>query len=274
MISLDRWDDDVTEKERASLRITDLRVRYANGTLALDGVSLLLHRGEFLAIVGPSGCGKSSLLRVASGLLAASEGSVTRTSDDIGFVFQDPTLLPWRSVRRNVELAGELRGMDRAERRSRTIKALERVGLADAADQRPGTLSGGMRMRASLARTLMTQPDLMLFDEPFAAVDELTRGRLCDDLQSLFAADRFAALLVTHSVAEAVYLSTRVLVMSDRPGTFVGEVKVPFAYPRPPRIRFDPEFTKLTSQVFDLLGRDEGKSVPKKNSGRVAEEVA
>jgi NitT/TauT family transport system ATP-binding protein len=235
------------------LTIKDLSVRYPTGTLALDGVSLSLAAGEFVAIVGPSGCGKSTLLRVAAGLLAPTEGTVTKTSNHIGFVFQDPTLLPWRSVRKNVELVGELRGMSRSDRQKAAAEAIAKVGLTDFADDRPSTLSGGMRMRASLARTLITRPELMLFDEPFGSLDELTRAKLCDDVQNVFVADQFAGLLVTHSIAEAVYLAERVLVMTDRPGRFAGEVPVPFDYPRPPDIRYTPEFAKTTAGVYSLL---------------------
>ena len=228
-------------------------VRYPTGRLALDGITFKLDAGEFVSVVGPSGCGKSTLLRVVAGLLAPSAGSVTRSTDKIGFVFQDPTLLPWRSVRRNVELVGELDGVPRAERRARAQEALRRVGLADVADQRPGTLSGGMRMRVSLARTLTGRPDIFLFDEPFAAVDEINRARLGDDLQTLFVADRFGALFVTHSVAEAVYLSTRVLVMSQGPGRLIAEVPVPLPYPREPTVRYTAEFLALTAQVHNAL---------------------
>lgn len=228
-------------------------VRYANGTVALDGVSLQVAAGEFVAVVGPSGGGKSTLLRLAAGLLAPTGGTVTRAADRLGFVFQDPTLLPWRTVRRNVELAGELRGVSRAERRRQADEALRRVGLTYAADQLPRTLSGGMRMRASLARTLTGQPDLMLFDEPFGSVDEITRERLGEQLQALFVADGFAGLLVTHSVAEAVFLSQRVLVLSDRPGRVLGEVAVPLPYPREPEVRFSPAFTELTARVSTML---------------------
>jgi NitT/TauT family transport system ATP-binding protein len=236
------------------LSLADVSLRYPDGTHALDSVSLSLRPAELVSVVGPSGCGKSTLLRLAAGLMAPTGGVVDRTAAQVGFVFQDPTLLPWRSVRRNVELAGELRGVSRDERRARAAEAIRRVGLADFAEHRPGMLSGGMRMRASLARTLTVQPDLLLLDEPFGAVDEITRARLGDDLLSLFLADRFAALLVTHSVAEAVYLSSRVLVMSDRPGHVLGEVAVPLAYPRSPQLRFTSEYAVLTAQVSQMLG--------------------
>jgi NitT/TauT family transport system ATP-binding protein len=152
-----------------------------------------------------------------------------------------------------VELVGELRGMSRPDRQKAAVEAIAKVGLSDFADDRPSTLSGGMRMRASLARTLITRPELMLFDEPFSSLDELTRAKLCDDVQSLFVTDQFAGLLVTHSIAEAVYLAERVLVMTDRPGRFAGEVPVPFDYPRPPDIRYTPEFAKTTAGVYSLL---------------------
>ncbi len=236
------------------ITIEDLQVRYPNGTLAIDGVSIELKAGEFVAVVGPSGCGKSTLLRAAAGLQAPTAGSINSTSDHMGFVFQDPTLLPWRTVLRNVELIGELRHMGRAARRTRAMEVLSRVGLTEFAGSRPRTLSGGMRMRVSLARTLLTQPQVLLFDEPFGSVDEITRSRLCDDLQHLFVNDKFAALLVTHSISEAVYLASRVLVMSDRPGHIVGEVAVPHEYPRKPLWRFESEFTELTSRVYSLLG--------------------
>jgi NitT/TauT family transport system ATP-binding protein len=234
------------------LGLTDVGLRYDTGIQAVDRISLRLRAGEFVSVVGPSGCGKSTLLRLAAGLLAPTDGVVDRHTDRVGFVFQDPTLLPWRTVRRNVELIGELEGLSRQDRRTRAVKAIGRVGLAEFAEHRPGALSGGMRMRVSLARTLTVQPDLFLFDEPFGALDEITRTRLGDDLQALFAADRFTALFVTHSLAEAVYLAGRVLVMSDRPGQIVGEVDVPIPYPRPPELRYTTEFAELTARVSHL----------------------
>jgi NitT/TauT family transport system ATP-binding protein len=238
------------------LTLDNVGLRYANGTRALADVSLALRDGEFVSVVGPSGCGKSTLLRLAAGLIVPTEGVLRRETERVGFVFQDPTLLPWRSVRRNVELVGELRGLPRIDRITRALESLHRVGLADVADQRPGTLSGGMRMRVSLARALSDRPQLYLFDEPFAAVDEITRADLGERLQDLFVADRFAALFVTHSVAEAVYLSSRVLVMSGRPGTVLAEVVVPAPYPRVPSMRFAPEFTELAARVSAVLRAD------------------
>ena len=237
------------------LTFTGVDLTYPTGVTALSGVSIALAAGEFVSVVGPSGCGKSTLLRLAAGLAKPTAGELVRTATEVGYVFQDPTLLPWRTVRRNVELPAELRGLGRRERATRATEALARVGLGDVADQRPRTLSGGMRMRVSLARTLTLRPDLFLFDEPFAAVDELNRGKLGDDLRRLFTAepDGAAALFVTHSVAEAVYLSDRVLVMSPRPGRIVAEVPVDLPAERAPALRYSPEFAALTGVVHNAL---------------------
>jgi NitT/TauT family transport system ATP-binding protein len=164
-------------------------------------------------------------------------------------VFQDPTLLPWRSVQANVELFAELRSLAKTERRRRADAAIKLVGLSDFAGHRPRALSGGMRMRVSLARSLTLQPELFLFDEPFGALDEIARERLNDELLQLYLTQQFTALFVTHSVIEAVYLSTRVLVMSGRPGRILSDFAVPFEYPRSPRLRFDERFARLAGQV-------------------------
>src|SRR5438309_650861 len=173
---------------------------YPDGTEVLREVSLSAPPGELVAVVGPSGCGKTSLLRLAAGLLRPTSGAVVRDPGEVGYVFQDPVLLPWRSVRANVELPGELRKVAPEARRQRSAQVLALVGLTEFADHHPFALSGGMRMRTSLARALMLQPHLFLLDEPFSAVDELTRERLQDELLRIFVAQRFAALFVTHSV--------------------------------------------------------------------------
>lgn len=227
--------------------------RYEDGTRALDKVDLTVAPGQFVAVVGPSGCGKSTLLRLAAGLTEATEGSVRRETASVGYVFQDHALLPWRTVRANVELFGELRGLSRAERRRRADEAIDLVGLADFAHHRPRTLSGGMRMRASLARALAVQPDLLLLDEPFGTLDEITRERLQSELLRLFGLRRFAAVFVTHSVGEAVFLATKIIVLSERPGRIVGTCDVPFPYPRPPELRFDPDFARIAAQVSAWL---------------------
>ena len=226
---------------------------FADGTQALTATNLSVNPGEFVSVVGPSGCGKSTLLRIASGLTNATTGTVTVDRDDLGYVFQDATLLQWRTVRRNVELFAELDGMDKAERARRVTDSLDLVNLTGFEDKYPRQLSGGMRMRASLARSLVMEPDLFLFDEPFGALDEITREHLNDQLLELFLRKRFGALFITHSIFEAVYLSTRVVVMSPRPGRIVAEFDVPFAYPRNPELRFDADFNAVSGEVSRAL---------------------
>nr|WP_262320267.1 ABC transporter ATP-binding protein [Acidiferrimicrobium sp. IK] len=227
--------------------------KFPDGTVALNPVTFEVESGEFVAVVGPSGCGKSTLLRLASGLTKASTGSIDVAPGKLGYVFQDATLLPWRTVRRNVELLAELRGVPKAEARAAASAAIATVGLNGFEDKYPRALSGGMKMRASLARALTTAPEVFLFDEPFGALDEITRERLNDELLRLFADRRFAALFITHSVAEAVFLSTRVLVMSGRPGRIVADIDVPFGYPRASELRYDPAFARIAGEVGAAL---------------------
>jgi NitT/TauT family transport system ATP-binding protein len=230
---------------------------FPDGTEAVADVTFSVGRGEFVTVVGPSGCGKSTLLRIASGLLEATGGSVyLEPSIDrqrIGYVFQDPTLMPWRTVRGNVELLSELHGVSREERRRLGQQAVDLVGLTGFEHHYPKSLSGGMRMRCSLARTLTLQPPIMLFDEPFGAVDEITRERLNEETLRLFEAQRFAGLFITHSISEAVFMSSRVLVMSPRPGRIVAEIDVPFPYPRDPDLRFEPRFAAISAEVSHTL---------------------
>ncbi len=230
---------------------------FPDGTEALARVDLAVAPGEFVSVVGPSGCGKSTLLRIASGLTLQTHGTVAVNSGKVGHVFQDPTLLPWRTVRANVELLGELEGLSGDERRRRAAEAIKLVGLAGFEAHRPRALSGGMRMRVSLARSLTLEPDLFLFDEPFGALDEITRERLNDELVQLWVARRFAALLVTHSVAEAVFLSTRVVVMSARPGRVLGDFAVDFDFPRAPTLRYADEFSSLAGRISRCLREGE-----------------
>jgi NitT/TauT family transport system ATP-binding protein len=237
----------------AALAFTDVSKTFPDGTFALGATTFDVAPGEFVTIVGPSGCGKSTLLRIASGLDTPSTGSVSVDRASLGYVFQDATLLPWRTVRRNVELFAELEGVDKAERARRVAENVALVGLQGFEDKYPKQLSGGMRMRASLARALVMEPEVFLFDEPFGALDEITRERLNDELLGLFARKGFGALFITHSITEAVFLSTRVLVMSARPGRILRSFEVPFGYPRSHDLRFDPAFAELAGEVSHAL---------------------
>lgn len=236
-----------------ALRFDRVSKVFPDGTHAVDDVSFEVAHGEFVTVVGPSGCGKSTLLRIASGLDAPTEGECRVDRSSIGYVFQDATLLPWRTLQRNVELIAELKGLDRAERHRRASEALATVGLDGHQAKYPRQLSGGMKMRASVARSLVLEPEVFFFDEPFGALDEITRERLDDELLALFAERHFAALFITHSIAEAVYMSTRVIVMSARPGRLTGDFRVPFDYPRDPDLRFDPAFASLCGEVSHCL---------------------
>jgi NitT/TauT family transport system ATP-binding protein len=238
--------------------ITKLYTRDGATLPVLENFSLAVSDLEFLVLLGPSGCGKSTLLRLAAGLTTPSTGAISVGARNVGYVFQDPTLLPWRSVRRNVELLGELHDVPKPERRAAAEAAITTVGLTGFEDKYPRALSGGMRMRASLARALTMSPDVFLFDEPFGAVDEITRERLNDELLGLFQARRFAALFVTHSVTEATFLATRVLVMSERPGRILTDLPVPFGYPRSPELRYDPEFAQVTGMISAALRSESG----------------
>lgn len=237
---------------------------FAGGVQALRHVSFATKAGEFVSLVGPSGCGKSTLLRLVAGLLAPSTGRLTvagksprqaRDTLRVSFVFQDATLLPWRSAERNVALPLELAGVPRDVRRQRAIAGLRRVGLGDFSARPPRELSGGMRMRVSLARAMVTQPELLLLDEPFGALDDLTRQSLGEDLLGLWNERPWTALFVTHNIAEAAFLSTRILVMSPRPGTIVADVPVPFPAQRSPELRAQPDFARFVGEVAAQLRR-------------------
>ncbi|NUQ89346.1 MAG: ABC transporter ATP-binding protein [Glycomyces artemisiae] len=226
---------------------------FANGTRALHDVDLEVRPGEFVSLVGPSGCGKSTMLRLAAGFETATDGSVEVGAGRLGYVFQEATLLPWRTVARNVELPAELAGVPKAERREAARDAIERVGLAAFAKHRPSQLSGGMRMRASIARALTMRPELFLFDEPFGALDEITRQHLNAEVGNLFARDGFAGVFVTHSVPESVFMSTRVVVLRGQPGEVAADLPVPFPFPRDPELRYTAEFAALASEVSAAL---------------------
>jgi len=231
------------------LRFEHLSMVFPDGTHALDDVSFTVNAGEFVTVVGPSGCGKSTLLRIASGLTEHTGGVCEVNRDSIGYVFQDATLLPWRTVQRNVELNAELQGIPKAERQQRAAEAIELVNLVGHEQKYPKQLSGGMKMRCSLARSLVLNPQVFLFDEPFGALDEITRERLNSEVLDLFQREQFAGLFITHSVSEAVFLSTRVLVMSQRPGRIIDDITVPFPYPRAHDLRYGAEFGEISARV-------------------------
>lgn len=242
-----------TDRSAVRLVFDHVSMMFPDGTHAVDDVSFDVASGEFVTVVGPSGCGKSTLLRIASGLTDNTAGTCTIDRDSIGYVFQDATLLPWRNVWRNVELNAELQGMDKAERTAKTAAAIELVSLGGHEKKFPKQLSGGMKMRCSLARSLVLNPQVFLFDEPFGALDEITRERLNSEVLSLFEREKFAGLFITHSVSEAVFLSTRVLVMSARPGRIIDDIPIPFGYPRAHELRYEPDFGALAARVSNGL---------------------
>ena len=226
---------------------------FANGTRALADVSLAVAPGEFVSLLGPSGCGKSTLLRIAAGLETADAGRLDRPERDIGFVFQDPTLMPWATVTDNVALPLRFARVAERDIAPRVAEALARVGLATVADAHPRQLSGGMRMRTSIARALVTRPRILLLDEPFAALDEIGRFALDLELLRLSADEGLTVVFVTHSVYEAVFLSSRIAVMAANPGRIVADTPIDFAAPRDETLRDRPEYTAACAEVSALL---------------------
>jgi len=258
----------VLEQSRAGNSLVVLHgvgKRFASGVTALEGIDLDIHRGEFLSLLGPSGCGKSTLLRIIAGLNEPSSG-VSRLllptdraghipAGRIGFVFQDPTLMPWSTVTDNVLLPFRLAGGVGRAQRERVAAEIGSVGLAGFERAYPRQLSGGMRMRVSIARALVTDPDLLLLDEPFAALDEITRMALNDDLMMLWDSRRPTVVFVTHSVFESVYLSTRIAVMTRRPGRIVAELPVELPQPRERALRTSPDYAALCATISEQLAK-------------------
>jgi len=246
---------------------------FANGTRGLAPVDLTIRPGEFVSLIGPSGCGKSTLLKLIANLIEPSDGrlvwwrgsfrQVGSPGRRLAFVFQDPTLMPWAKVEANVRLPLELAGVKRAEARERAAEALARVGLTEAATRYPRQLSGGMRMRVSIARALVTQPDLLLMDEPFGALDEFTRNRLDEELIGLCHERGLTNVFVTHSIWEAVFLSSRIVVMAANPGRVFAEYQVNEPLPRDASFRDSARFSALCRELSALLSDASLASVPR-----------
>jgi len=224
------------------VRLKNIGKTFSNGTVALEEFSLAIHDGEFISLLGPSGCGKSTALRLIADLSPPTAGQIDWTAHravtrggierEIGFVFQEPTLMPWATVYKNVYLPLKLSGVAKADARPHVEEALELVGLGDFHDSYPRELSGGMKMRVSIARALVTKPKLLLMDEPFAALDEITRNKLNNDLQLIWQKYKLTVIFVTHSVFESVYLSSRIVIMAARPGRAIAEINIEAPSPR------------------------------------------
>jgi NitT/TauT family transport system ATP-binding protein len=237
----------------------DVRRTFDSNVQALAGISLTITPGEFVAILGPSGCGKSTLLRIIAGLDHPTSGSVDRGQDfdqrSIAYVFQDAHLLPWRNVLRNVALPLELRGVSKSLRLDAAAQVLEQVGLSDSLRRYPAQLSGGMKMRVSLARALVVQPRLLLLDEPFAALDEITRQKLDHQLRELWLTYRMTVLFVTHSTSEATFLADRAIVLTRRPGQIVDDLRIGLPEQRDELVRSTVEFAAAGRSIYEALKR-------------------
>jgi NitT/TauT family transport system ATP-binding protein len=246
----------------AKIELTAVDKRFANGVEAVRTLSISIAPGQFVSLLGPSGCGKTTVLRLIAGLEVPSTGSVRiddAPADErnhvMSYVFQEPTLMPWASVVDNVALPLRIQGIGRGPARQSAERALTAVGLADRATAFPAELSGGMKMRTSIARALVTRPAVLLLDEPFAALDEINRQRLNDELLALWSDQAPTAVFVTHSVYEAVYLSQRVLVMGAQPGRLITDLAVGLAYPRTPALRLQAAFLQHCARVTEALER-------------------
>jgi len=252
----------VDEAAPRLLRIHEVEKTFRNGLAALSDIDLSIGKGEFVSILGPSGCGKSTLLRLIAGLGEPTAGAIEWTGDEgvvslehpsLGFVFQEPTLMPWRTVASNVHWPLGLRGLSQRDAAPRVNEALGMVGLENFATAYPRELSGGMKMRVSIARALVVKPKVLLMDEPFAALDEITRTRLNDDLLRLWKQEGWTVIFVTHSVYESVYLSSRVVVMSPRPGRVHSDIAIDAPYPRDENFRTSAAYNEYCREVSGAL---------------------
>lgn len=242
------------------VRFESLIKSFGDGPRVIDGISLEAKHGDFISLIGPSGCGKSTVLKLMSGLLPLTSGEIVidgmspvNAREELFYVFQEPTLMPWLTVRANVEMPLKIRGRPSAERAAAATKALALVGLSEREDYYPRQLSGGQKMRVSIARAVSMAPKVLLMDEPFGALDEMTRDHLNEELLAIREKQAWTAFFVTHSVAEAVFLSNRILVLSANPGRIHTEVKVDLPYPRTEDTRLSAEYQRLVAEVSRLL---------------------
>ena len=247
------------------LRMSHIEKKFRGDVVALRNLNLSIKEGDFLSLLGPSGCGKSTALRLIAGLLSPTSGTIDwqggKGDDDLGVVFQEPTLMPWARVKDNVWLPFRLRGKSFASVNGEIMQALQLVGLEDFQNAFPRELSGGMKMRVSIARALVTRPRLLLMDEPFAALDEITRHRLNEDLLALRQAIGCTIIFVTHSVFESVFLSDRIVVMAARPGRIIGELNVDVPYPRAEAFRTSPEYASSAAAASQILEQAMGEVI-------------
>ena len=254
-----------------AIEVLSAHKTYPNGTVALLPVQLMVQEGEFVTLLGPSGCGKSTLLKLIAGLLPPTDGRIhlwrkpvaalDESQRRLAFVFQSPTLMPWASVATNVRLPLDLAGVPRDVAQSRVADALALVGLSQFANALPRALSGGMQMRVSIARSLVVQPHLLLMDEPFGALDEITRNKLDADLLALWRDKKLTVMFVTHSIHEAVFLSTRVVMMASRPGRITEEVLIDEPYPRTADFQVTPRFAAYARRLQDSLLRASNEQI-------------
>jgi NitT/TauT family transport system ATP-binding protein len=244
----------------SAIRLSDISKVYANGTIALQGLSLDIGEGQFVSLVGPSGCGKSTVLRIIAGLGNITSGNLDwgasiRSQRQLAFVFQDAALMPWATVQENVRLPLKLAGVAKTAAAIAAAAAIALVDLQGSEQSYPRELSGGMKMRVSIARALVTQPKVLLMDEPFGALDEMTRSRLNSDLLDLWSQKQWTVVFVTHNIYEAVYLSNRVVVMAARPGRVVADLAIDFPYPRTEEFRTSLLFNEYCREISQILSR-------------------